>query len=102
MVVPIPPSGITHGWDDLGDGTMAARLTRFLQRDIDEGRIFYKNKGTAALTDFVRFEVRIVLKSLDLFKWGIMHLREVSFQISLCSLHRLIRDDTFHLNWILA
>ncbi|KAH3869870.1 hypothetical protein DPMN_033043, partial [Dreissena polymorpha] len=57
MVVPIPPSGITHGWDDLGDGNMAARLTRFLQRDIDEGRIFYKNKGTAALTDFVRFEI---------------------------------------------
>ncbi|XP_053388167.1 extracellular matrix organizing protein FRAS1-like isoform X2 [Mercenaria mercenaria] len=57
MVVPIPPSGVGHGWEDLGDGNMAARMTRFLQRDIDEGRIWYKNKGTAALTDIIRFEV---------------------------------------------
>ena len=35
-------------------------------------------------------------------KLGIMHVRKVSSQISLCSPHRLIRDDTFRLNWIFA
>ena len=35
-------------------------------------------------------------------KLGIMHVRKVSSQISLCSPHRLIRDDTFRLNWIYA
>ena len=57
MVVPIPPDGVGNGWEDMGDGTMAARMTRFLQRDIDEGRIYYKNRGNAALTDVVKFEV---------------------------------------------
>lgn len=61
MVVPIPPSGVGSGWEDLGNGNMAARMTRFLQRDIDEGRIWYKNKGTAALTDIITFEVSMDL-----------------------------------------
>ena len=40
--------------------------------------------------------------SCVLRKLGIMHVRKVSSQNSLCSLHRLIRDDTFRLNWIFA
>ena len=35
-------------------------------------------------------------------KLGKMLVRKVSSQISLCSLHRLTRDDTFCLNWIFA
>jgi hypothetical protein len=62
MVVPIPPTGVGHGWEDLGDGNMAARMTRFLQRDIDEGRIWYKNKGSAALTDIIKFEVQSLVQ----------------------------------------
>ena len=38
--------------------------------------------------------------SLDLGKLGLTHVRKVSSLISLCSPHRLIRDDTFRLNWI--
>ena len=33
-------------------------------------------------------------------KLGIMHVRNVSSQISLCSSHRLIRDENFRLNMI--
>ena len=57
MVVPLPDTGVYPGWDDMGDGTMATRMSRFLQRDINEGRIYYKHKGSAALTDTVTFEV---------------------------------------------
>ena len=35
-------------------------------------------------------------------KLGIMQVRKVSSQISLCRPNRLIRDDTFRLNWIFA
>ena len=35
-------------------------------------------------------------------KLGIMHVRKVSSQISLCSSHKVIKDDTFCLNWIFA
>jgi hypothetical protein len=38
--------------------------------------------------------------SRALWKGGLRHVRKVSSQISLCSLHRQIRDHTFHLNWI--
>ena len=31
---------------------------------------------------------------------GLMNVRKVSTQMSLCSLHKLIRDDTFCLNWM--
>ena len=64
MVVPLPETGVYPGWDDMGDGTMATRMSRFLQRDINEGRIFYKNKGSAALTDIVMFEVGLFVKLL--------------------------------------
>lgn len=57
MVVPLPETGVYPGWEDMGDGTMATRMSRFLQRDINEGRIYYKHKGNAALTDIVTFEV---------------------------------------------
>ena len=30
--------------------------------------------------------------------WQLMHVRKVSSHISICSSHRLIRDDTFRLN----
>ena len=35
-------------------------------------------------------------------KRGLNHVRKVSSQISLCSLHRLIKDNTFRLNLIIA
>jgi hypothetical protein len=38
--------------------------------------------------------------SLALEKLGLMHVRKVSSQISLCSTHRLIRRDTFRFNGI--
>ncbi len=38
-----------------------------------------------------------VMRKLD-----IMNVRIVSFQISLCSPHRLIRDESFRPNWIFA
>ncbi|KAH3889499.1 hypothetical protein DPMN_013556 [Dreissena polymorpha] len=43
--------------------------------------------------EYVCFELCLVLRKL-----GLMHVRKVSSQISLCSPHRLIRDDTFRLN----
>ena len=48
------------------------------------------------------FEVKNVNVSRFEKKMGIMHVRKGSSQISLCSPHRLIRDDTFRLNWIFA
>ena len=62
MMVPVPPNGVASGWVDLGNGNMGAPMTRFLQRDIDEGRIWYKNKGTAALTEIIKFEVSMQRK----------------------------------------
>ena len=67
-MVPIPAAGVGDGWEDLGDGNMAARMSRFLQRDIDEGRIFYKNKGRAALTGIVKFEVAKIIIDLTYVK----------------------------------
>ena len=52
---------------------------------------------TGALTPRMGSQLSHVLRKL-----GLMHVRKVSSQISLCSPHRLIRDDTFRLNWIFA
>ena len=57
MVVPVPSSGAGRGWEDMGDGHMAANMYRFMQRDIDEGRIWYKHKGSSSRSDFFKFEV---------------------------------------------
>jgi hypothetical protein len=40
--------------------------------------------------------------SRDLEKLGLIYVRKLPPQISLCSPHRLIRDNTFRLNWIFA
>ncbi|XP_041363241.1 extracellular matrix organizing protein FRAS1-like isoform X2 [Gigantopelta aegis] len=57
MVVPIPSTGAGRGWQELGDGLMAAKMYRFLQRDIDEGRIYYRNLRTGTTSDIFTFEV---------------------------------------------
>ena len=60
MIVPTPEGGPGRGWEDMGDGTMGAKMFRFLQRDIDEGRIYYKHQGSPiATTDIFTFEVSL-------------------------------------------
>ena len=59
MIVPIPSDGARQGWKDLGDGKMAAMMYRFMQQDVDEGRIWYKHsKGDKSNSDFFLFQVR--------------------------------------------
>ena len=57
MVVPKPQGGATAGWTDVGDGKMAAQMFRFLQRDINEGRIWYQHYGKTHKQDSFVFEV---------------------------------------------
>ncbi|GFO33129.1 extracellular matrix protein fras1 [Plakobranchus ocellatus] len=63
MMVPIPADGPGQGWRDQGDGMMSARLYRFMQRDIDQGRIYYRSlmdptHGHAdKLSDSLTFEI---------------------------------------------
>lgn len=57
MVVPVPPGGVTPGWQIMKDGQMASPVFRFLQRDVEEGRIWYKNTAGKAGADSFRFEV---------------------------------------------
>ncbi|KAL3876627.1 hypothetical protein ACJMK2_034445 [Sinanodonta woodiana] len=80
MVVPIPPSGPGRGWEDVGDGLMAARMNRFLQRDIDEGRIYYKNKGTQGNSDIIRFEVADMATPTNILKDQNFHVIVVDEQ----------------------
>ena len=57
MVVAIPEDGLGEGWQDLGNGLMSKRLMRFRQRDIDEGRVYYKHFGMEGTSDYFMFEV---------------------------------------------
>lgn len=57
MIVHQPEDGPGRGWEDVGGGKMSAKMFRFLQRDIDEGRIWYKHMGASADDDFFTFEV---------------------------------------------
>lgn len=58
MIVPTPEGGPGRGWEDIGEGSMGAKMFRFLQRDINEGRIYYKHQGAAVGEDDVfTFEV---------------------------------------------
>ena len=57
VVVPMPQGGATEGWQDVGDGQMAAQMSRFLQRDVNEGRIWYQHGGNTSKSDFFMFEV---------------------------------------------
>ena len=63
MVVPMPEGGATEGWTDIGGGQMAAKMFRFLQRDINEGRIWYQHNGGTTNSDFFRFEVSSITAS---------------------------------------
>ena len=56
MVVPEPVFGPGQGWQSLGNGNMAAKMFRFIQRDIDEGRIWYEHTGSVK-PEMVTFEV---------------------------------------------
>lgn len=58
MIVQQPKDGPGRGWEDVGDGKMSAKMFRFLQRDIDEGRIWYQHMGASADADFFTFEVK--------------------------------------------
>ena len=40
--------------------------------------------------------------SRNLGKLGLMHVRNVSSQITMCSTQKLILDDIFRLDWIFA
>lgn len=57
MMVPTPAEGPGTGWTMMEDGMMGTRVVRFSQRDIDEGRIYYKHSGTHLLSDRFTFEV---------------------------------------------
>lgn len=62
MIVQQPKDGPGRGWEDVGDGKMSAKMFRFLQRDIDEGRIWYQHMGASADADFFTFEVKTHFK----------------------------------------
>lgn len=59
MIVQQPSDGPGRGWEDVGNGKMSAKMFRFLQRDINEGRIWYQHMGASKDADFFTFEVRI-------------------------------------------
>jgi hypothetical protein len=74
LVVPTPAEGPGRGWEDEGDGTMAARMFRFLQRDIDEGRIFYKHHAsTSGTSDVFTFEV------FNSIQFNFIHFNSIQF-----------------------
>ena len=55
----MPSTGPTTGWRRHGDGKMAAKMVRFRQSDIDEGRMWYQHNGVADRTDAIHFKVRL-------------------------------------------
>lgn len=57
IVVPIPQTGIHEGWTRIDTSKMGARIYRFTQNDINEGRIFYRHTGILSGTDIFSFEV---------------------------------------------
>lgn len=58
MVVPVPEEGVHRRWELMSDGTMGVKTFRFMQKDINEGRIFYKHQGLHQEdNDFFTFEV---------------------------------------------
>lgn len=57
MIVYQLEDGLGRGWEDVGGGKMFVKMFRFLQRDIDEGRIWYKYMGVLVDDDFFIFEV---------------------------------------------
>ncbi|XP_069123568.1 extracellular matrix organizing protein FRAS1-like [Argopecten irradians] len=78
MVVPIPEDGPGQGWEDIGGGSMAAKMFRFMQRDIDEGRIWYKHKASSATSDVITFEIADTANPPNI-------LRDQRFQLSIVS-----------------
>ena len=58
MVVPaLHDDSKDDGWQILDKNQMSIHLLRFLQRDIDEGRIWYKHRGGDKPLDKIHFEV---------------------------------------------
>lgn len=67
MVVPVPEEGVHRRWELMSGGTMGVKTFRFMQKDINEGRIFYKHQGLHQEDDdFFTFEVTSQI--LDVFK----------------------------------
>ncbi|XP_013419183.1 extracellular matrix protein FRAS1-like, partial [Lingula anatina] len=75
MIVPIPPDGARRGWKDRGDGTMGATMYRFLQRDVDEKRLWYQHKGRASTgKDRFIFEVSEGTNSPNILRNQVFHI----------------------------
>ncbi|VDI42839.1 Hypothetical predicted protein [Mytilus galloprovincialis] len=75
MLVPVPPNGLGQGWKEMGSGKMAAKMFQFLQRDINEGRIWYQNTGSKSTSDVVTFEVRDSFDPPNVLKEQTMHIK---------------------------
>ena len=74
MIVQQPKDGPGRGWEDVGDGKMSAKMFRFLQRDIDEGRIWYQHMGASADADFFTFEVKTHFILWFIFLKGLLEI----------------------------
>ncbi|KAH3848370.1 hypothetical protein DPMN_090731 [Dreissena polymorpha] len=61
-----------------------------------------QNQLTKAQRELERVQQEVLQVTIETsMNRGLMRVRKLSSQISLCSLHRLIRYDTFSLNWII-
>lgn len=74
MIVPVPSDGPGRGWEDMGDGHMAAKMFRFMQRDITEGRMWYRHKGQASDSDMFRFDVADMSQPPNILKDQEFHI----------------------------
>ncbi|XP_076458587.1 LOW QUALITY PROTEIN: extracellular matrix organizing protein FRAS1-like [Babylonia areolata] len=76
MVVPTPDSGPGRGWEDMGEGMMGAKMFRFLQRDIDEGRIHYiHNAASVGNGDRFTFDVTDMAEPPNILHNQTFHIR---------------------------
>ncbi|XP_048248290.1 extracellular matrix organizing protein FRAS1-like isoform X2 [Haliotis rufescens] len=78
MVVPIPASGAGRGWQDVGDGMMAAKMYRFMQRDIDESRIWYRHLKGGTTSDVFTFEVADTAAPPNILKEQSFHVTVIA------------------------
>ena len=82
-------------------------IEMYLKRIMNTGQ--YSNNGIgykwckwklswANVTFLVKFTLHVIYICHALWKGGLMHMRQVLSQISLCSPHRFIRENTFCFN----
>ncbi|KAK7498552.1 hypothetical protein BaRGS_00010212, partial [Batillaria attramentaria] len=78
MIVPTPAGGPGRGWEDMGEGSMGAKMFRFLQRDIDEGRIYYKHQGApVSEDDMFMFEVADMASPANILQNQSFHIQVI-------------------------